>query len=146
MAGELTIADWSADNVAKVAFVANTCVDIDASNSSNVTTAVAQAIAPVAATNEVIGVCYDEAKKDPSGNVVASSGIAVRTWGIAKITCSAAITAGQYVKVSNSSGQVGPATQTAAGSQPSPIVGRSLNTTSASGDLALVLLMIGARF
>lgn len=146
MAGELTIADWTGDNVAAVNFAPNTCVDIDAGNSSNLTTAVAQAIAPVSATNEVIGVCYDQAKTDPTGAVVAGSGVAVRTWGIAKAICSAAITAGQYVKVSTSSGHVGPATQTAAGSQPSPIVGRALNTTSASGDLVLVLLMIGQRF
>lgn len=146
MAGELTIKDWSGDNVGNANLGPNVCLDIDAANSTNVVTAVKLATqTAVSSTNEVIGVCYDQAKLDPNGVVVPSSGLAVRTWGVAKVQASGPITAGKYVAVSNSSGQVAQLAQTAAGSQPVPIVGRALNSTTASGDLCLVLLMIGGR-
>lgn len=142
MANELEIADISLDNAANTNFAPYTVVDLDATNSNAVSSAAVQATT----ATEVLGVCYDQSHLNPEGSVTANSAIAVRTWGIARVVTSAAVNAGAFVSVSNTSGQVATAAQTAGGSQPKPIVGRALTSTSNAGDRALVLLMIGARY
>ncbi len=146
MAGEFEIGDQTYRNVANTNFQPFTCVDIDTVNSGSVITAVIQATN----STEVIGVCYDQSKLNPDGTVTANSGIAVRTFGIARVKAHAAVSAGNYVSVSATDGTVSPATQTAAGSQPKAILGRALTSAGApqSGvnDTCLVVLMIGARY
>jgi hypothetical protein len=142
MAGEFEIGDQTYDNVALVNFAPYTCVDIDASNSGAITTAVLQATT----ATEVLGVCYDQSKLTPAGAVAPNSAVAVRTFGIARVKAHAAITVGAYVAVAFTDGTVGPATHTAGGTAPAPILGRALVSASGIGDNLLVLLMIGARY
>jgi hypothetical protein len=143
---EGAVSDVTFDNAALVNFQPYTVVDIDATNSSSIVSAALQATA----STEVLGVCYDQAKLNPAGAVQPNSAIAVRIWGIAQVAVNtgASITAGGYVAVATSGGLVGPASHTAGGSAPAPIVGRALTTiaSAAAGDRILVLLMVGARY
>lgn len=144
MAGEMRRPEeWSGDNVANANFAnPNVCVDLDVGNSSAIVTAVKL---PTGALSECIGVCHDKSKLNPDGTVAKNSGIAIRSWGTIRITTMGAVTAGDYVSIGNASGQIQTQAQAGAGVQPKAIVGRAL-TSAASGEKALVMLMIGARY
>lgn len=103
MAGEAPILVESFDNVGLANPNPYSVLDVDATN-SNVQTTAAQL--PAAALSESLGVIYDKAKVDTNGNVVKSSGFAVRMHGIARVIASGAVTPGQYVSVADTTGRV----------------------------------------
>jgi hypothetical protein len=142
MAIELQIGeDWTGTNVANANFAKrNIAVDIDVSNSTDIITAV-----QIATTSaNAVGISYDESKLDPSGAVQKNSGVTIRTWGIARAHVSAAVTAGDLLKVSGTDGRMAGAS-TSSNWQNLPLVGRALQSASGSSSLPLVLLTIGAR-
>lgn len=147
MAGEVQIAEWTGLNVGNANFNPAApyaiAVDVDAGNSDVTNTAVKIC---AAASAECIGVAYDKSHLNPDGSVTAGSGVAVRSWGIAALQASAAITAGAYVEVSSNAGDVRTKAQAAAGAQPGAIVGRALTNAAANHDIVMVLLMIGCRY
>lgn len=108
MAGESTILDVPFDNVAGVNFQPYQVAVVDASNSGVLTTA---ATTPGAALAQPLGVVYDKAKLDGSGNPVANSGANIRLLGIARVIANAAITPGALVAISGTNGRVQPATK-----------------------------------
>lgn len=145
MAGETTLLDVSFDNVAAVNVQPYQVVVVDASNSTNITTA---AKLPAATAGLVpLGVAYDKAKLDSTGTPVASSGINVRLNGIARVAADGAVTAGAFVGTSGTTaGQVTPVTKATAGAQPKAVLGMALTSATNAGDRILVLLTPGGMF
>lgn len=143
MAIELQIGeDWTGTNVGNANFwQRNVAVDLDTGNCTDVITAIKL---PAAAAANPVGVSYDESKLTPAGAVQANSAVTIRSYGIARVNVSAAVTAGALLSVSTSGGLC--ATQsTNTGWQNVPILGRALTSASGSLSLPLVLLTIGAR-
>lgn len=145
MAGELTISDWSGDNLpasGPTNFAnAYRAVILDTVNSDSVNTGVKL---PAAINGPAIGIVYEKSKLDPSGNPVKNSGVVVRSWGIARVEVSAATAVNDLLRVADSTGRVS-TIATSASWQNIPIVGIGLTATGAAGDRALVLLTTGVR-
>ncbi len=93
---------------------------------------------PTAASVQPVGVAQADA--------VASKEITVQTAGIARCIASAAIAIGAFVEIASATGNVRTKAQTAAGAQPTPIVGQALTAAAAAGDYVDVLLMIGGQY
>lgn len=143
MAGELTIKDWSADNLGTPTNFSNPYVvaELDTTNSTAVSTGV---VLPSGANSNGIGIVYETSKLDPSGNVVKNTGVVLRTWGIARVSVLSATAVGDLLKVANASGQVA-TLATSASWQNIPVIGRGITSSSALNDRPLVMLTIGSR-
>jgi hypothetical protein len=147
MPGETSLVggDVTWDNVANANVQPFQVMSVDASNSSTQITAAL--IAPASGTPVPIGVAYDQAKLDMSGNPVTGSGVSIRYLGIARVVADGAVTAGAFVKPSTTTaGRVTPATKAIAGAQPLPVVGIALKAAQNAGDQILVLLTPGGMF
>lgn len=141
--GEMTIKDFTADNVAGINFQPNTVLVLDTTNSVN---GVLAATTPSASGVRPIGVCIDKAHLDPSGSPSKGEGIALRHVGFAYCVAASSINSGDMVAIASTSGNVMTVSRTAGGSQPVPVVGMALSGTTTVGATVLVQLMIGSTF
>ncbi len=112
------------------------------------------------AADVLVGVAAEDAGPNAYGQAAQETTIAVQVYGTVKMYGKASITVGAMVKVASATINVTPpgyaaavavwpvtvATQTAAGSQPFPIVGRARNATTSDGDIVYVDLLIGATY
>ena len=144
MTGDLYLGDWTGDNVGGANILAGSVVILDTANSVAPKTAVKL---PTAASVDPIGVAMENTKLDNTGAVVVGTGQQVRTFGIAwcNVAAAATVNVRDRVAIGDTSGNVVTVAQTAAGSQPKPIVGVALSSCSAAaaGTQILVLLQIG---
>lgn len=145
MAGEFTVLDVAFDNVAQANFQPYQVAVLDASNSGTIISAAA---IPAATANlQPLGVVYDKAKLDMSGNPVKGSAVNVRVLGVARVVADGAVTPGQFVGTSGTTaGQVHPTTKAAAGAQPQPVLGMAWTQAAAAGDRVVVLLTPGGMY
>jgi hypothetical protein len=145
MAGETTVLDVAFDNVGAVNFQPYQVCVLDTSNSGVIT--VGAAAAPTTGHPTPLGVVYDKAKLDMSGNPVANSGVMVRVQGVAKVICDGAVSVGARITCSaTTAGQVTPVTQAIAGAQPVSVLGIAWKQATATNDATLVLLTPGATW
>lgn len=102
-------------------------------------------IYPTASGLFALGICQDmggpPAIGTPAPVNTPGQSIRVRQFGISKAVAAAAITVGQLVSVSGTSGQLGPAA--AAGATNTFVTGIALTAATAAGDLFTVLLTPG---
>lgn len=141
--GELTIKDFTADNVANNNFQPNTVLVLDTANSVN---GVVAATVPSASGVRPLGVCIDKAHLDPSGSPSKGEGIALRQYGFAFCKATSSITVGDMVMIGDTAGGVATASHTGGGSVPVPLVGMALSGTTTAGNTVLVQLMIGSTY
>jgi hypothetical protein len=140
MAAELTIKDWTADNLANTNFVNPYVVaKLDTTNSTAVATGVQ--LAAVAADTP-IGIVYETTKLDPTGAVIKNTGVVIRSWGIARITVNAATAVAAMLNVAAATGFVATQARNAAW-QNVPVVGIGLTSTTALNDRVLAMLTTG---
>lgn len=145
MAGETTVLDTAFDNVGQVNFQPYQVCVLDTTNSGTITTGAAAA--PITGNPLPLGVVYDKAKLDMSGNPVKNSAVNVRVMGVAKVIADGAVNVGAFIRCSTTTaGQVTPATKAIAGAQPQPVVGIAWKQAQAAGDAILVLLTPGGMF
>ncbi len=113
-----------------------------------------------ASTDIIVGVATADAGPNALAQAVNATDVPVQVLGTALMYGKSGITAGAMVKINTATINVTPAgyasavavwpvtaaTQTAAGSQPYPIVGRARNGTTADGDIVYVDLLIGEYY